>query len=249
MDYSYQLYSARNEASLDETLKTLKALGYAQVEGWGGQFGDPAALAKSVKDSGLTMPTAHMGMQQLLDTDAAIKTADQVGIKVAFCPAPPSPEYREGKGDWHKLAADLAKVAGAFKAAGKGFGYHNHHWEFTKLADGRTPIEVILDASPDIQWEMDLAWVVKAGEDPIAWMKKLGSRIVAIHVKDIAPAGECLDEDGWADVGQGTLDWKQLIADAKALTKAEYWVMEHDKPSDAIRFARRSIEAVKSFGA
>jgi hypothetical protein len=25
--------------------------------------------------------------------------------------------------------------------------------------------------------------------------------------------------------------------------------MEHDKPSDAIRFARRSIEAVKSYGA
>ena len=38
MDYSFQLYSARNEKSLDETLKTLKSLGYAQVEGWGGQF-------------------------------------------------------------------------------------------------------------------------------------------------------------------------------------------------------------------
>ena len=38
MDYSYQLYSARNEKSLDDTLKTLKQLGYAQVEGWGGQF-------------------------------------------------------------------------------------------------------------------------------------------------------------------------------------------------------------------
>ena len=29
MDYSYQLYSARNEKSLDDTLKTLKQLGYA----------------------------------------------------------------------------------------------------------------------------------------------------------------------------------------------------------------------------
>jgi sugar phosphate isomerase/epimerase len=249
MDYSYQLYSARNEKSLDDTLKTLKSLGYAQVEGWGGQFGDPAALAQSVKNAGLVMPTAHMGMQQLTDSAAALKIADQVGIKTVFCPAPPSPEYREGKGDWKAFAADLAKVADAFKSAGKGFGYHNHHWEFVKDADGKTGIERILEASPNIQWEMDLAWVVKAGEDPVAWMKKLGSRISAIHVKDIAPAGECLDEDGWADVGQGVLDWKQLIADAKANTKAEYWVMEHDKPSDAIRFARRSIEAVKSFGA
>ncbi len=35
MDFSYQLYSARNEKSLDDTLKTLKSLGYSQVEGLG----------------------------------------------------------------------------------------------------------------------------------------------------------------------------------------------------------------------
>jgi sugar phosphate isomerase/epimerase len=247
MDYSYQLYSARNEKSLDDTLKTLKSLGYAQVEGWGGQFADPTALAQSLKSAGLIMPTAHMGFTQLQDTATALKIADQVGIKTAYCPAPPSSDYRDGKGDWKQLAADLGKIADAFKAAGKGFGYHNHHWEFVKV-DGKTPIELILDASPNMQWEMDLAWVVKAGEDPVAWMKKLGSRISAIHVKDIAPAGQNADEDGWADVGQGTLDWKALIAEAKASTKAEYYVMEHDKPSDAIRFARTSIESVKKWG-
>ncbi len=249
MDFSYQLYSARNEKSLDDTLKTLKSLGYTQVEGWGGQFADPAALVASLKAAGLSMPTAHMGYAQLENTDAALKIVDTVGIKTVYCPAPPSPEYREGKGDWQQFADGLARVAAAFKAAGIGFGYHNHHWEFGKGADGRTPIELILDASPDTQWEMDLAWVVKAGEDPIAWMDKLGSRITAVHVKDIAPAGECLDEDGWADVGQGTLDWRKLLADVKAKTRAQYFVAEHDKPNDAIRFARRSIEAVKSYGA
>ncbi|MEQ1770978.1 MAG: sugar phosphate isomerase/epimerase [Devosia sp.] len=245
MDFSYQLYSARNAGSLDEVLKTLKSLGYAQVEGWGGQFGDPEALAASVRNAGLSMPTAHMGMQQLMDTDAAIKIAKTVGIKTVYCPAPPGEEFRTGKGDWKAFAADLGKVASAFKAAGLGFGYHNHHWEFGKV-DGRTPMEILLDV-PDLQWEMDLAWVVKANEDPIAWMEKLGSRISAIHVKDIAPAGQKADEDGWADVGTGTLDWKQLITDAKAKTKAQYFVMEHDKPSDPIRFARTSIESVKKW--
>ena len=94
---------------------------------------------------------------------------------------------------------------------------------------------------------MDLAWVVKGGADPIAWMDKYGSRITAVHVKDIAPAGEALDEDGWADVGQGTLDWKSLIKTIQAKTKAKYFVAEHDKPSDAIRFARRSMDAVKTW--
>jgi sugar phosphate isomerase/epimerase len=132
------------------------------------------------------------------------------------------------------------------KASGIGFGYHNHHWEFGKLPSGKTPMELIL-GSPDVTWEMDLAWVVKANEDPIEWMDKFGDRITAIHVKDIAPAGEKLDEDGWADVGTGTLDWKALTAAAKAKTKASVFVMEHDKPSDPIRFATRSIESVKKW--
>ncbi|CAN7249513.1 sugar phosphate isomerase/epimerase family protein [Devosia sp. LjRoot3] len=248
MDFSYQLYSARNEASLDETLKTLAGLGYTQVEGWGGQFADPAALAASLKSAGLSMPTAHMGYSQLEDTDAALRIVDTVGIQTVYCPAPPSDNYRNGTGDWQGFAEGLAKIAAAFKAAGKGFGYHNHHWEFAKDANGKTPMELILDASPDTQWEMDLAWVIRANEDPLFWIDKLGSRITAVHVKDIAPAGEKLDEDGWADVGTGTLDWPNYIKAIKAKTKARYFVAEHDKPSDAIRFARNAAAALKGYG-
>lgn len=249
MDFSYQLYSARNEASLDETLKTLSALGYTQVEGWGGQFADPAALARSLKNAGLVMPTAHMGFSQLEDTDAALRIVDTVGIETVYCPAPPSEDYRTGGGDWQAFADGLARIAAAFKAAGKGFGYHNHHWEFGRDRNGQTPMELILAASPDTQWEMDLAWVVKAGEDPLVWLERLGQRITAVHVKDIAAAGQNADEDGWADVGHGTLDWKTLIGEVKARTQARYFVLEHDKPSDAIRFARRSMDTLKGFGA
>src|SRR5690606_30692125 len=95
MQFSCQLYSARNEASLDNTLRTLKQLGYEQVEGWGGQFADPAALARSLKAAGLVMPTAHMGFDLLKDTDAALRIADTVGITTVYCPAPPTADYRE----------------------------------------------------------------------------------------------------------------------------------------------------------
>ena len=94
---------------------------------------------------------------------------------------------------------------------------------------------------------MDLAWLVKGGQEPIAWMDKYGDRITALHVKDIAPAGQALDEDGWADVGHGVLDWKALLAAAKKKTKVKYYVAEHDKPLDAMRFGRRSIAAIKGW--
>ena len=77
-------------------------------------------------------------------------------------------------------------------------------------------------------------------------MQRYADRVAAIHVKDIAPAGECADEDGWADVGQGVIDWKTIMAFIKAETKAELFVMEHDNPNDIARFARRSIEFCKT---
>ncbi|MBI4046998.1 MAG: sugar phosphate isomerase/epimerase, partial [Devosia nanyangense] len=44
-----------------------------------------------------------------------------------------------------------------------------------------------------------------------------------------------------ADVGFGTLGWNNLIKDVKARTAAQYFVAEHDNPSDIERFASRSI--------
>jgi len=247
MDFSYQLYSARNGGPLEETLQTLKELGYTQVEGWGGQFEDPDGLAATLKASGLSMPTAHMGFTQLEDTDKAADIAKLIGIETLFCPAPPSSDFREGKGDWADLGRRLGKVSEALTAKGIGFGYHNHSWEFAKTADGRFPIDILMETAPGLEWEMDLAWLVKGGQEPLVWMDKYGSRMTALHVKDLAPAGEKLDEDGWADVGTGTLDWKSLIAAAKAKTAVKYFVAEHDKPSDPIRFARQSIAAVRQW--
>ena len=100
----------------------------------------------------------------------------------------------------------------------------------------------IFEGGPDLEWEADLAWVIKGGADPLEWVKTFGKRLTSVHVKDIAPEGENDDEDGWADVGDGTVDWKALMAAVRS-TPCKYFVMEHDNPKDAKRFAERSIAA------
>ncbi len=62
-------------------------------------------------------------------------------------------------------------------------------------------------------------------------------------MKDIARKGEGLDEDGWADVGHGVMDWARLMA-ALRQTRALTFVMEHDNPNDLKRFATRSFASV-----
>jgi len=90
------------------------------------------------------------------------------------------------------------------------------------------------------------SFMIRGGADPVKWIGDYGKRISAVHVKDIAPAGENADEDGWADVGYGTVDWKGLFAALRA-TPVRHFIIEHDKPSDPERFAARSIAAAATY--
>ncbi|HEY8596602.1 MAG TPA: sugar phosphate isomerase/epimerase [Devosiaceae bacterium] len=247
MDISFQLYSARNFPPLADTLAMLARLGYTQVEGFGGLYGDPAGLAAELKKNGLTMPTGHFGLDMLEDTSATMKTAETLGVRNIFCPAIPHDKWKQPEAEFVALAEKLAGLGEIYRKGGFGFGWHNHHFEFWPTASGRLPIDILLEGAPEIDWEMDVAWVVRGGHDPRDFMTRYGSRIVAVHVKDIAPEGTMQDEDGWADVGHGTMDWPGLLQAIRNTTSARYFVMEHDNPSDLERFASRSIEALRSF--
>ncbi|MBS3848745.1 sugar phosphate isomerase/epimerase [Devosia sp. BSSL-BM10] len=246
-ELSFQLYSARNYPSLEEFLGKLAALGYTQVEGFGGLYGDAAGLAANLKKHGLIMPTGHFGLGQLQDTDTALKTAETLGIKTLICPAIPQEERSQDEAKWVALGETLAGLGETFNKAGYGFGWHNHDFEFNATASGRLPMDIILETASKIEWEADVAWIARGKANPVDWFDKYGDRITAVHVKDIAPAGECLDEDGWADVGHGVMNWDDLITKVTSKTKAKYFVAEHDKPSDPVRFATRSIETAKKW--
>jgi len=68
--------------------------------------------------------------------------------------------------------------------------------------------------------------------------------IVACHVKDLAAAGLCVDEDGWADLGEGRMPWGTLCTAARS-AGAGLMVLEHDAPRDPERFLRNSVAAAR----
>jgi sugar phosphate isomerase/epimerase len=249
MNWSMQLYSARNFQPWDKVLQLLGQAGYKEVEGFGGVYDDPADFRKELDKNGLSMPTGHFSIDALeSDFDGARKIADALGIKTLICPYLNAEARPEGTAaGWRGFGERLAKVGARAKQDGYGFAWHNHDFEFKKLADGSVPQEHILSAAPDIGWEADIAWIVRGAADPLPWIEKHGKRIVAVHVKDIAKPGQGLDEDGWSDVGHGTIDWASLLKTLRAKTEAKYFVMEQDNPNDFERFARRSIESVTKY--
>ena len=246
MDWSFQLYSARNFQPWPSVLDMLARLGYAQVEGFGDLYHDAATRA-DLDRRGLAMPSGHFAMD-LLESDfpAARRIAETLGMRMIACPYVEAADRPADAAGWRDFGLRLGRIGKAAETAGLGFAWHNHEFEFEALADGSLPLTHILDAAPGIGWEIDVAWVIRGGGDPLEWIDRYGDRIVAAHVKDIAPAGQALDEDGWADVGHGTVDWAGLMGALRNRTPAKIFVMEHDNPADLERFARRSIATART---
>ncbi len=246
-DFSYQLYSSREFPPLEATLKMLADLGYREVEGYGGVYNDPKGLREQLDANGLKMTSGHFSLDMLESESAkAVDIAGTLGLSAVYCPHVMPDKRPADAAGWTRFGERLQKAGEAVVEAGFIFGWHNHDFEFKRLPDGSVPLQRILDGGPSLKWEADIAWIVRGGGDPIEWIGKFGDRITAVHVKDIAPAGQNAGEDGWADVGHGTMDWKGIWA-ALRKTPVRTFVMEHDKPADHKRFASRSIAAAKAF--
>jgi sugar phosphate isomerase/epimerase len=251
-ELGFQLYCARNFPPLADVLKKVAEAGYKQVEGYGGIYApldEPGlhSLRDELDANGLSMPTGHFGLDLLeREPEQALRIADTLGIEGIYCPhlaADLRPSDAQG---WFAFGQRLAEIGKRYQDAGYTFGWHNHDFEFRPLSDGSTPQEQILAGGPDLAWEIDVAWVIRGGADPLSWIESYGKRITAVHVKDIAPAGENLDEDGWADLGHGTVEWKNLMTVLRR-TPAKHYVLEHDNPKDLDRLLRRSIASFQTY--
>ncbi len=247
MNYAFQLYSGRKFPPWEDILERLAHLGYRHVEGFGDVYHEPAAFRAKLDAAGIAMPIGHFDLALLEERFGTVESiADTMAIQTIVCPYLAADARPHTAAGWDTFARRLARIDARTKATGREFAWHNHDFEFTAMADGTLPMDILLTSAPTIKWEADLAWTVRAGADPLDWIERYGERIVAVHVKDIAAPGECVDEDGWADVGHGTMPWKRLIAALREKAEQPRYIVEHDNPSDAGRFAARSLEALRS---
>jgi sugar phosphate isomerase/epimerase len=239
---SFQLYSARKFPPLDGQLAALAKLGYRNVEPFGALFAEADALKAGLDRNGLAVPTSHIGIEVFRTNFASVAPlARRFGVKTIVIPYLQPPDRPKDAAGWTAFGRELQGYAERLKGEGFPLAWHNHDFEMVPLADGKVPMDLVFAAAPDLLWECDVGWIVRAGVDPLPWLERYRDRIRAVHLKDLAPEGT-VEEDGWADVGQGRIDWKRLLP-ALAATKA-VMIVEHDNPADFERFARRSREAV-----
>ncbi len=240
----FQLYSARKEP-LEKTLQTVTRLGYGHIEGYAALYANPDALRRQLSAAGLTMPTAHVGLSELEKPEFGMKLAEGLGVEIVVCPIVPVERRPMDAEGWRRFGEGLEATARPYTERGLTFAYHNHDFDFQTLGD-RYAIDLMLEAAPSVMIEADIAWIIRGQADAFSWLRENGRRIVAVHLKDLAPAGENTDEDGWADFGFGVLSWTDLWTAIRTHTNTRYFVAEHDNPTSVERFAARAMQTFAS---
>lgn len=243
-----QLYTVRELFTPDPigTLEQVAAIGYREVEYGGGGYDkmDHAALRKAMDRLGLKCPSIHVGYEALAaDLGAVVKMATTLGADTIVLPWL-TPQMRVPE-VFQRAVGDFNRWAGQLKQAGLDFAYHNHDFEFTIKADGRSLFDMLVaDADPAlVKIELDLFWTIAAGEDPKAWIARLPGRIFAYHVKDRATDGKMVS------VGAGVVDFADIFTLNKQAGVKHLYVENDQAPAPYLPDIKASFDHLRRMGA
>jgi sugar phosphate isomerase/epimerase len=242
---AFQLYSAHSRPATEDILAMVAAAGYRAVETYGPWHDDPASTRELAGRHGLAIPSLHLDLDELRrGIDPAVALAAMLGARLIVVPWLAPQERPATASAWRALAVELDAMALALRGKGLALAWHNHDFEFAALPDGALPMAVLLEAAPALLWQMDVGWVTRAGENPLAWIERQAPRIACLHVKDVARPEAAHREDGWTDVGRGTVDWPDIVAKSRAVG-IRHFIIEHDAPGDVVAFAKASLDYFK----
>ncbi|GAA1172017.1 TIM barrel protein [Nesterenkonia xinjiangensis] len=208
---SIQLYTVRGSLEADpaSALERLASIGFRQVEPFGlVDFAD--RLAEPLDRLDLSAPTAHVKLAGA-DLDAVFSAARRLGVGTVIDPMidPARWTTREGV---EAVAAELQEASARAAEQGLRVGYHNHAFELESRIAGTSALEVFAEAVGDaVDLEVDTYWAEVGGESAPELLRRLGERVVAIHVKDGPKTKVNTDQ---VAVGAGSMPIQEILAAA-----------------------------------
>ena len=221
-----QLFTIRQDMAKDPiaTLQAAKAMGYEDVETYGFDstkdtyYGYRSSEFKKILDGlQITASSGHYDFSAYLNktadelkrfVDQCIKGAQAVGMKYIVWPWI-SPEQRT-MDHFRVLSKKLNLIGQQVTAAGLGFAYHNHDFEF-KDQDGKIGYDIILNETDPalVKLQMDMYWVMHSSKlSPKEWVKKQPGRFVMWHIKDM----DKITKD-YTELGNGSIDYTAILPD------------------------------------
>jgi sugar phosphate isomerase/epimerase len=245
-DPGVQLYTVRKEMLEDNvgTLKKIADLGYKEIESAASEKGSyygfkPAEMKTVCQNLGMTLRSGHVHYSDGT-WPQTIEEAVESGQEYLIVPVLPVSGQTV---DNYKKASEIFNKAGeACKKANITFGYHNHDSEFEK-DNGKVLYDVLLEnTDPEfVNMEMDLGWVIVTGNDPLAYFAKYPGRFPLWHLKDMD-----LKEKHSVEFGQGGLDVKKMLRNAKKAGMKYFYVEQEEYTGTALGCLADNINYLKN---
>jgi sugar phosphate isomerase/epimerase len=252
-NFGIQLYTLRDDLPKDPkgVLTQLAGFGYKQVESFEGKQGmfwgmKNTEFKKLMDDLGMKIVSSHCNINEDFERKAA--EAGEIGMNYLLCPyLGPQKSL-----DDYKRAADTFNQRGeTCRKNGLRFGYHNHDYSFT-LQDGKYPQDIMMQNTDKnlVDYEMDIYWVVTAGQDPIAWINRYPGRFTLAHVKDREKGAPLSKKDASVVLGTGGINFSSILKEGQK-NGMKYFIVEQEKYENTtpLQAAKADADYMKNFSA
>ena len=241
--FGVQVYTVRNELGKDfsGTIKQVADIGYDYLELF--NYNDGKIYDKSIEEiinilntNNIKANSLHVltgsqspgkGVSMVNNWEKVVADAAEMDLDYLVCAYLVDSE-RQTLDDYKKLADLFNTSAEVCKQYGIQFAYHNHAFEFEKMGN-MVPYDILLEQTDKdlVKMELDIYWIVKAGQDPIKYFMDHHGRFPLWHVKDMSKN----EEQYFTEVGQGRIDW-QAIFQKTELAGMKRFFVEQDTCRD-----------------
>lgn len=246
--FGIQLWTVKEDmgANAKDTLQKISTYGYKLIESFEGKQGmfwgwKNTEFKKYMDDLGMHIVSSHCN--NTVDFERKAAEAAEIGMKYLICPYKGPQKSID---DFKRFADEFNKSGEICKKNGIRFAYHNHDYSF-KPINGEVPQDVMMKGTDKslVDFEMDIYWVVAAGEDPKAWFAKYPGRFKLCHVKDLAKTAKGHES---VQVGKGTIDFASIlkVAESKGM---KYHIIEQEAftGTNPLESAEADAKYMKSF--
>lgn len=242
-------------ADVPSGLDKVKADGFTIVETAGTYKLTPQQFRAQLDAHGLRAVSAHFSYEALQkDLPKVIADAKALGSTNVVVPnIPHEGVFTEEVA--RRTAADFNAWARVLKGAGIRFLYHPHGGEYQPLPGGGNGFDVLMrETDPHLVFfEMDVFWVVYAGQDPVSVLAKYPGRWKMFHLKDLrrgAPTGIFTGRAPIGDfvaIGTGQVNWPAVLGEGRKVG-IEYSFIEDESadPAGNIPPSVRYLESIPS---
>ncbi len=230
-EFGLQLYTLRDDMPKDPKgiLKQVADMGYKQVESFEGKMGmfwgmTNLEFKKYMDDLGMKIVSSHCDINN--DFERKANEAAAIDMKYLISPYIGAQKTLD---DYKKIADKFNERGEICKKAGLRFAYHNHDYSFVQQ-EGQFPQDILMqNTNADlVDYEMDIYWVVTAGQDPVTWLKKYPNRFRLAHVKDRTKNAPPADKDASVVVGQGQINFAEILNVGEE-NGFRYYIVEQEK--------------------